>query len=373
MLPVARTKGLLVLLLLSGATAPPLHAFGVLGHQVIAAMAEAMLAPKAKAEVKALLGPGGGAGTLASISVWADEIRMLRPETRPWHYVTIQIAEPAYDSARADSADVIKAMKRQTSILARPQADRYAREEALKWIVHLVGDLHQPLHVGEDRDKGGNLAMVKLNRRSYNLHEVWDYVLLERLHLPLDSLRYLLEREIAADPEFRKRNAQGTPESWVNDTHAKSAACYLLHGKPMRKGIKVQLDKAYVDAATRTTLLQLKIAAVRLAYTLNQVLDPGAVMPAPGLRTPPGWKGDTAAFYAKADPIRESPGGDPKVTARHDGRGENRATAYAWSANSAVYHVYTCADVARIKKKNLQTAEVPPTGKRLHAGCPPKP
>lgn len=367
-------------LLLAGAMATPLQAFGVLGHQVIAAIAEDMLTPKAKAEVKTLLAPGGGE-TLASIATWADDIRMLRPETRPWHYVTIQIGSPGYDSAHADSADVVKALKKQSAILARPQADRYAREEALKWVVHLVGDLHQPLHAGEDHDKGGNLAQVKVNRRSYNLHAVWDYVLLERLHLPLDSLRILLEREIAADPEFRKRNAQGTPESWADDTHAKSPACYLLHGKPMRKGIKVQLDKAYVDAATRTTLLQLKIAAVRLAYALNRALDPGAPMPAPVLRTPKGWHVDTAAFLAQADPIREAEdGGRDDAAGGSRNPGPRRARdgapipsgAYAWSANSEVYHVSACAEVARIKKKNLRTADFPPAGKRLHAGCPQK-
>jgi hypothetical protein len=389
LLQALRPMGLPALLLLCGAMAPSLHAFGVLGHQVIAAIAEDMLTPKAKAEVKSLLAPAGGEASLASIATWADEIRMLRPETRPWHYVTIQIGAAGYDSAHADSVDVIKALKRQSSILARPQADRYAREEALKWMVHLVGDLHQPLHAGEDHDKGGNLAKVRLNRRSYNLHEVWDYVLLERLHLPLDSLRILLEREIAADPEFLRRNAQGTPEAWADSTHAKSAACYQLHGKPMRKGIKVQLDKAYVDAATATTLLQLKIAAVRLAYALNRALDPGAAMPAPVLRTPPGWHGDTAAFLAHADPVREaedggraeaagdSPNPGPRENPGPRGkRGGARipapAGAYAWSANSEVYHVSACAEVARIKSKNLQSGDRPPVGKRLHAGCPQK-
>ncbi|MEO6097551.1 MAG: S1/P1 nuclease [Fibrobacteria bacterium] len=378
---VLGTKALAASLFFSGMLAPPLHAFGMLGHQVIAAMAEDMLTPKAKGEVKALLAPAGGAVTLASIATWADDIRMLRPETRPWHYVTIQIGAAGYDSAHADSADVIKALKRQSSILARPQANRYAREEALKWMVHLVGDLHQPLHAGEDHDKGGNLAQVRLNRRSYNLHQVWDYVLLERLHLPLDSLRNLLGREIAAHPEFLQRNAQGTPESWADDTHAKSPACYLLHGKPMRKGIRVQLDKAYVDAATRTTFLQLKVAAVRLAYALNRALDPGAPMPSPVLKTPSGWQEDTAGYFAQADPVREEAGGDRKATAgdsRNSAGAQGKSGgarippgAYAWSANSQVYHVSACTEVARIKKQNLQTADVPPLGKRLHAGCPP--
>ncbi|MDB5105163.1 MAG: nuclease [Fibrobacteres bacterium] len=362
----------------------PASAFGVLGHQVIAALADDMLTPKAKAEVENLLGPAGGSTALSSIATWADDIRMLRSETRPWHYVTIQIGEARYDPARADSADVIKAINRQSAILANPAADRYAREEALKWVVHLVGDLHQPLHAGEDHDKGGNLAKVRVNRRTYNLHEVWDYVLLERLHLPMDSLRVLLEREIAADSGFIRRNAQGTVESWADDTHSKSPACYVLHGKPMRKGIKVQLDKAYVDAATLTVLSQLKIGGVRLAYALNRALDPHGAMPAPVLRAPPGWHAGSDAYFAGADPIRDIPEagtGEDSISSRpaHPAKGAKGAAKgraripagkYAWSVNSDIYHFSECADVARIKRKNLQTADFPPFGKRLHAGCP---
>jgi hypothetical protein len=398
---VAILRRLLPILLLFALFGPVRHAsaYGVLGHQAIAALAEDMLTPKAKAEVKSLLGPAGGPATLASIATWADDIRMLRPETRPWHYVTIQIGEARYDSAHADSADVIKALKRQLAVLAQPGADRYAREEALKWVVHLVGDLHQPLHAGEDRDKGGNLAKVKVNRRTYNLHEVWDYVLLERLRLPPDSLRPMLERQIAADPEFIRRNAQGTVENWADDTHAKSPACYLLHGKPMRKGIKAQLDKAYVDAATVTVLTQLKIGAVRLAFALNRALDPAGSMPAPALKPPPGWRNDESAFFARAEPLKEVTGGEADSAAGDDAaaapaapkaaptvlivkapraarpRAAGRAKRipgglYAWSVNSEVYHYSECADVARIKRKNLQSGDFPPPGKILHAGCP---
>ena len=306
-----------MILSLSGAAVKPARAFGALGHQVIGGIAEDMLTPKAKAEVDSLLatsGASGGPGTLASVSTWADEIRTLRPHTRPWHYVTIQIGEAGYDSTRADSVNIIKALKRQLDVLATPSAGRYAREEALKWVVHLVGDLHQPLHAGEDRDKGGNLAKVKVNRRTHNLHEVWDHVLLERLHLPPDSLRFMLERRMAADAGFVPRYARGTVESWADDTHSKSRGCYLLAGKPMRKGIKVQLDKAYLHAATLTVLEQMEKGAVRLAFALNRALDPKAgTMPA--LRPHPGYRGpaDSAAFFVLADSIADDARQDRRI------------------------------------------------------------
>src|SRR5690606_13803783 len=167
-----------------------------------------------------------------------------------------------------------------------------------------IGDLHQPLHVGEDRDKGGNLTKVKVNRRTHNLHAVWDNVLLERLNLPADSLRIRLEREIAADPGFVGRNAQGTVEDWVDEVHARTARCYVLHGKPMPKGIKVQLDRAYVRAATLEILDLLKTGGVRLAFVLNASLDPGTpsapILPA---SAPAGPRGNAEAWFAQADAI----------------------------------------------------------------------
>ena len=375
-LPTRFTLYLILILSLFGAAARPVCAFGVLGHQVIAAMAEDMLTPRAKAEVDALLSASassGGPATLASISTWADEIRMLRPETRPWHYVTIQIGEAGYDSTRADSSDAIKAVKRQLDVLARPKADRYAREEALKWVVHLVGDLHQPLHAGEDRDKGGNLVKVKVNRRTYNLHEAWDHVILERLHLPLDSLRPMMERRMAADTGFAARYARGTVESWADDTHAKARACYLVNGRPMRKGIKSQLDKAYLDAATLILLDQLEKGAVRLAFVLNRALDPqGTVRVAPFQAAKRGKvpqsaasrAADSAAFFAAADPVTGGAASDS---------GASAATgAYAWSVNSGVFHYSSCADVARILKKYLRYGNAPPPGKKLHKRCPVK-
>jgi hypothetical protein len=413
--------------------AAPAWPFGEFGHQLVGALAEDMLTPKARAQAHALLGPEGGPPSLAAASTWADEIRVLRPATRPWHYITFQIDDPRPDAARADTPNAVTALDRELAVLSSPGADRYAREEALKWVIHLVGDLHQPLHAGERHDKGGNLMQVKVNRRTYALHAVWDYVLLERLHLPFDSAKAMLEAGIAADPEWIPRNAQGTPARWALETHGLSPACYLLHGKAMPAGRKVQLDREYVQAATLASLSQIKRAGVRLAFVLNRALDPGSGLPAlrdPGPRDParasaqgsardsahdPAHKGAavpgaavraaprgppaTADWFAHADSLRvdpagegpdagadadaerngkargeakPSPGGDAAqdLPARKPKRGRLPLARYAWSANSKVYHFSECADVKRIRKKNLSTSDIPPPDKVLHAGCP---
>lgn len=369
--------------------AAPAWPFGEFGHQVVGALAEDMLTPKAKAEARALLGPEGGPASLAAAATWADEIRMLRPATRPWHYITLQIDDPHPDVARADTPNAVTALDREIAVLGKRDADRYAREEALKWVIHLVGDLHQPLHAGEEHDKGGNLAQVRVNRRAYALHAVWDYVLLERLHLPVDSVKGMLEREIAADPGWLARNAQGTPARWALEAHALSPACYMLHGKPMPKGKKVQLDREYVRAATLASLAQLKLAGARLAFVLNRALDPGSG--AIALRAPPGGVPGPAAYFAHADSLKEedgeeraeggadgarsAPASPPESPGHaragsHAKRGKAFLARYAWSANSKVYHYSECADVKRIKKKNLVTSDIPPPDKSLHADCP---
>lgn len=347
-------------------------AWGALGHQVIADLAQDMLTPAARARASALLGPptaggAGGAGfRLSAVSTWADDIKSLRPETRAWHYVTLQVAEPRYDAAKADSPNVVTALKRSLGVLGDASADRYAREEALKWVVHLVGDLHQPLHVGEDRDRGGNLHKVKVGRRTRNLHEVWDYVLLERLNLPADTLRALIRRDIAADAAWRTRIAGGTVEQWVDETHALSRGCYLLHGRPMRKGIASSLDRSYLRPNTWVVLGRLKTASVRLARVLNAALDPAAP-PVPPAPVRAAGRADTAAYFAAA-------AGDPDVETSPAERGGASASAkYFWSVNSTVYHLAGCADIARIKQSNLRGGDVPPPGLSLHAGCPRKP
>jgi hypothetical protein len=280
-------------------------AFGELGHRVIGAMAQDLLSPKTKVEIATILaGVSGGGPTpnLSEIAIWADKVRSLRPETRSWHYVTIQINEPSYNPALADTPNVVTALERQLALLHRPvkdQNDRYVREEALKWVVHLLGDFHQPLHVGEDHDRGGNLVKVKINRRTYKLHEVWDDVLLERMHLEVDDLHALLAKEIKADAGFLPRNSKGTLLDWVNETHAKSKSCYLLHGKIMRKGIKLSLDEAYVKAATLQVREQLKIASVRLALVLNRALDPSGTTTQRHERFPPQAPVQTASPKTK--------------------------------------------------------------------------
>ena len=148
-------------------------AFGAEGHRLVATIAERQLSDRARSEVSRLLSIEPGA-TFASISTWADEART--PSTAAWHYVNLPLdADCHYEAARdcPDGNCVVGAIERQRIVLtsAAPDAERL---KALKYIVHFVADVHQPLHAGFANDKGGKKYQVRAFGRGTNLHALWD-------------------------------------------------------------------------------------------------------------------------------------------------------------------------------------------------------
>lgn len=147
-------------------------AWGADGHRVVAELAGSKLSATARSEAVRLLSLEQGA-TLASVSTWADKVRS--PGSGPLHYVNLPEGDCIYSRHRdcPEGRCVIEAIKAQLAILKSraPDAERLA---ALKWVIHLVGDVHQPLHVGTASDKGGNLYQVRIGNRGSNLHAAWD-------------------------------------------------------------------------------------------------------------------------------------------------------------------------------------------------------
>ncbi len=165
----------LILILLPTAV----QAWGSQGHQVVANLAQAQLSVKAKQAVERLLALEPGQ-TLASISTWADEHRS--PATAAWHYVNFPKNSCSYSAERdcPDGQCVVAAIDRQRDILASNAADE-VRLRALKYLVHLVADVHQPLHAGYSEDRGGNSYQLQAFMRGTNLHAFWDSGLIRAL------------------------------------------------------------------------------------------------------------------------------------------------------------------------------------------------
>ena len=252
---------LLGLLLLAPAPPQPVVWFA-LGHRIVARLAEARLTPAARAAVADLL----GGQSLADASAWADQVRGSRPATIPWHFVNIPLAARRYDPARdcGPRGCILSALAEFRATLADPTAPPPAREEAVRFVIHLVGDLAQPLHVSDHMDRGGNEVTVRLRGRTTNLHKAWDGELLEAAGVEEASYLARLQKEMAGmDLE---RLAAGGPEQWAMEGHrvaAEHAYDFPASG---------ELGPAYVDENLPRIDRQLIAGGVWLARVLNEAL-----------------------------------------------------------------------------------------------------
>ncbi len=250
-----------------GGTVPPnrAHRWSALGHRLIATLAEDQLTPAATERARDLL----GGLSLPAVAVWADSIRPTHPTTAPWHYVNVPIDDPGYDAERhcpTPPGCVTWAIGHFSALLSDTTAPRAQRAEALRYLVHFVGDLHQPLHAGDNHDRGGNDVRVTFLGRRMNLHSLWDRALLDSRGLREAQWVALLRarRELIPLDVIRS----GTPEEWTSESHARARqSAYDLPADHI-------LTATY--ATRRTSLLEevLIRGGVRLAHLINTALDP---------------------------------------------------------------------------------------------------
>lgn len=232
------------------------------GHRLVARLAESRLTPRAAAAIHELL----SGESLAAASSWADQIRGQRRETAPLHYVNIPLGSDAYRPERdcPGGRCIIAAIERDRLILADSSAGPARRAEALRFLVHFIGDLHQPLHVASDGDRGGNDRHVTLLGRSRNLHEVWDGELLDVDGVSESGTFEELRRTMRSlDLTALER---GTVVDWAMEGHRIAAEhAYRLPRDGALGRPYVRLNRPRVDRA-------LIAAGVRLALVLNQAL-----------------------------------------------------------------------------------------------------
>jgi hypothetical protein len=291
--PIPRRIRLLtaVLALAAAGAAPHARAWGPQGHRTIGAIADRLLTPEAHAVVAQLLagdldkfGNPSGRTTLEAVSVWADEIRGTPASQPRWHYDNMPVCGSVPRQRYCPDGQCNSAqLERLIGVLADPRAAARTRNEALKWVVHLVGDIHQPLHAADNADRGGNDVRVALagvrTRGRESLHRAWDNELVRlaldtrsRQRPPADIDALALEaRRLVANA------GQGTPESWAVESNklARNVA-YRFPGFScgrVPQGI-VGLDAAYLEQARGIVRQRLLLAGGRLANLLNSVLTP---------------------------------------------------------------------------------------------------
>jgi len=232
------------------------------GHVVVALIAEYYMAPAALTKAGDLL----DGATIDSVASWADDYRRDHRETVPWHYIDIPLAVRRIDLAReCPNGDCVIAKTEQfLAVLRHPKADQATKADALKFVIHFVGDMHQPLHDEDDGDKGGNERHVMFDGRPDNLHWVWDTGLLDHINRKPEALAAELESTIT--PEDRAEWTKGTIEDWVIEGHR--LAQTVAYGD-----LGSQNPTPITPTYEPVIELQLQKAGVRLAYLLNAALS----------------------------------------------------------------------------------------------------
>jgi hypothetical protein len=263
--PATRAIALLTALaLIPSSTA---FAWGPQGHRVIAKVAETRLTPAAKRAIKDLLLPGD---TLPDLADWADrEGHDAVPGSAKWHFINVPIHDARFDPRLIrDEANVVVKIKQYRKILADTTKPKQDRQRALLFLVHFVEDIHQPLHVGDNNDRGGNDTQIQFLGEGTNLHKLWDSDLIRRVGGNDLAWMNRIEREIT--PETAKEWSKGSVDDWAEETFQAAKLAYKpLDDAPkaVPKGFK--LDEPYLKRVEPILEKQMARASVRLANELN--------------------------------------------------------------------------------------------------------
>ena len=241
--------------------------WGFFGHKTVATIAENHLTPEAKTAIKVLL----GTESLVDVASWADEVRN-QPEyksTAGWHFVNLPVG-----LSRSQFKDSIQAIKNENlltalalneSIIRDSAATKAQKIVALKFIVHLVGDAHQPMHVSRAEDKGGNTIQVQFDGKGTNLHSLWDSRLLDHQGL---SILQLSEKNDVGKSKTRKWQ-RATPIDWLFESYKISSKLY----EEVAQNNK--LDEAYYQSHIGIVNKRIEIGGIRLAGVLNELFKNG--------------------------------------------------------------------------------------------------
>ncbi|HXB00819.1 MAG TPA: S1/P1 nuclease [Steroidobacteraceae bacterium] len=290
-----RRKSCLLAAAIAALGPAPAAAWGDLGHQVTALVAYRHLTPQAKLKLDTLLAADTDSLTppdFANRATWADKYRTTHRETAAWHFVDIEIDAPDLQSACFGFATLgasqlasqgpaqdcvvnkIEEFAGELQGAATPPAERLL---ALKFVIHLVGDLHQPLHAADHDDRGGNCIGLSASAdrntaRVPNLHAYWDVAVVDAQGASAEQIADKLDAGISA--ALLNEWASGTARSWAMETFeiARHDA-YALPSRPTcgTQG-SVALPQEYEAEARKVAAAQLQKAAIRMASILNRAL-----------------------------------------------------------------------------------------------------
>lgn len=250
----------MLVLLLSTQTLAVL-AWGQIGHRAIAQIALDHLDKKTKKELFKIMGHE----SIVEASTWMDEIRSdsTWDFTRTWHYVTIPDGENYSTAEKEEKGDVVEAIARMKLIVQDESKSREEKRNAIAMLVHLIGDIHQPLHVGNGTDKGGNDVKIKWFYDRSNLHRIWDSEMIDSRQFSYSELAQLVDHpheKPIADLDNTDVNI------WIKEAMSLRPQVYELDNEEY-------LSYEYMYRNWDTVKEQLEKAGRRLAVVLKEVLN----------------------------------------------------------------------------------------------------
>ena len=251
---------ILTLLLLCSFTLNASDDWSETGHRVVGKIADQYLKPRTKRKIKKLLKNH----SLAFVSTYADEIKSDKRfnEFYTWHFINMPLDSNYEDSEKSKSGDLVTGINHCINVIKDENSSDDDKAFYLKLLIHFIGDLHQPMHVGLVEDKGGNDFKLQWFYKDSNLHSVWDREMIDSYNMSYSELAHnadvLTKKQVKVIQE-------GSIIDWVNDTHKLTREVYA-HVKPNEN-----LRYRYSYNNFETVRTQLQKAGIRLAKVLNDL------------------------------------------------------------------------------------------------------
>lgn len=234
-------------------------AWGQTGHRVVGFIAEQHLNEKTKKALQEILGNE----SLAIASTWMDEIKSDKnyDHTHDWHWVTVPDGENYDATEKNKNGDVIEKINFFITELKTKKVEPEKAKEYIRMLTHLIGDIHQPLHVGKGDDKGGNNVKVTWFGKNSNLHRVWDSEIIDDKQLSYTEMAASIN---FADATMVKNLQTSSVNNWVEEAISHRKAIYSLP-----EDLKLGYEYAYIHYPL--VKKQLLYAGIRLAGVLNEI------------------------------------------------------------------------------------------------------
>ena len=234
--------------------------WGQNGHRVVGEIAQNHLTKKAKRSIEKLVGKEG----LAMMSTYADEIRSDQRYNQfsTWHYVNFKVGETYESSKKNSKGDLIQGIKKCQEVIQNPNSTKEDKIFYLKMLIHFIGDMHQPLHLGRAEDRGGNSIKVKWFGSNTNLHSVWDTKMIESYNMSYTELTSNLNK-------FSKNQIKSIQEGTILDWAKEIRVTTLKVYDSAKEG--ENLSYRYMYNHFGTVKKQLQKGGLRLAKVLNEL------------------------------------------------------------------------------------------------------